>query len=114
MAKTIFQRIIDREIPSTIVFEDESVIAIRDIDPKAPIHILILPKRLIPTPNDLGLDDAELIGKLVLVAKEIAIQEGIAESGYRLVLNCNRDGRQSVDHLHLHLLGGRKMEWPPG
>jgi histidine triad (HIT) family protein len=111
---TIFEKIIAREIPATIVHETDDVIAFRDIDPKAPVHILIVPKRMIATVNDLVPTDAELMGKLVLAAKEIAAAEGIAENGYRLVFNCNRDGGQSVDHIHCHLLGGRQLHWPPG
>jgi histidine triad (HIT) family protein len=111
---TIFEKIIAREIPADIVFENDDVIAFRDIDPKAPIHILIVPKRLIATVNDLQPSDAELVGAMMLAAKQIAAAEGIAESGYRLVVNCNRDGGQSVDHIHCHLLGGRQMHWPPG
>ncbi|MBS1904286.1 MAG: histidine triad nucleotide-binding protein [Bacteroidetes bacterium] len=111
---TIFEKIIAREIPATIVYETDDVIAFRDIDPKAPVHILIVPKRSIPTVNDLMPTDTELMGTLLLAAKEIAAAEGIAENGYRLVFNCNRDGGQSVDHIHCHLLGGRQLHWPPG
>jgi histidine triad (HIT) family protein len=111
---TIFEKIINREIPATIVYEDEDVIAFRDIDPKAPIHILITTKRPIPTLNDLEEADEALMGKMILAAKQIAKSEKIDESGYRLVFNCNHDGGQSVDHIHLHLLGGRQMKWPPG
>lgn len=111
---TIFEKIIAREIPADIVFENDDLIAFRDIDPKAPVHILIVPKRRIPTTNDLVASDAELIGKMILAAAEIAKGEGIAESGYRLVVNCNRDGGQSVNHIHCHLLGGRQLNWPPG
>lgn len=111
---TIFEKIIARQIPATIVYESDDIIAFRDIDPKAPTHILIVPKSPIVTLNDLEATDAELVGKIVLAAKEIAAKEGIAESGYRLVFNCNRDGGQSVDHIHCHLMGGRQMKWPPG
>jgi histidine triad (HIT) family protein len=111
---TIFEKIIAREIPASIVFEDDAIIAFQDIDPKAPIHVVIAPKLVIATTNDLAETDAELVGRLILVASQIAKSQGIAESGYRLVINCNKDGGQSVDHLHLHLLGGRKMSWPPG
>jgi histidine triad (HIT) family protein len=111
---TIFEKIIAREIPANIVFEDDDLIAFRDIDPKAPTHILIVPKKVITTLNDLDASDAELTGKIILAAKQIAKSEGIAESGYRLVFNCNSDGGQSVDHIHCHLLGGRQMHWPPG
>lgn len=111
---TIFEKIIAREIPATIVFENEELAAFRDIDPKAPTHILVVPKKPIASLNDLDADDAGLIGKMVIAAAEIARKEGVAESGYRLVLNCNSDGGQSVDHIHCHLMGGRQMNWPPG
>src|SRR5579883_1847771 len=106
---TIFEKIITREIPADIVFESDDVIAFRDIDPKAPVHILVVTKQPIPTVNDAGASDDVLLGRLILAAKEIARSEGIAETGYRLVINCNRDGGQSVDHIHCHLLGGRQM-----
>jgi histidine triad (HIT) family protein len=111
---TIFEKIIAREIPATILFEDDEIIAFRDIAPMAPVHVIVVPKKVIPTVNNIESIDAILIGKLILTAKQLAISEGIAESGYRLVLNCNKDGGQSVDHLHVHLLGGRQMNWPPG
>ena len=111
---TIFEKIIAREIPADIVFENDDVIAFRDIDPKAPVHILVVTKRPIPTVNDIEQSDDVLLGRVILAAKEIARAEGIAENGYRLVINCNRDGGQSVDHIHCHLLGGRQMHWPPG
>src|SRR5487761_2349724 len=102
---TIFERIIAREIPATVVYEDSELIAIRDIEPKAPVHILVIPKRPIPSTNDLTADDEALVGRMVLRAAKIAEAEGIAAGGYRLVMNCGSDGGQSVDHLHLHLLG---------
>ena len=108
-AETIFSKIIRREIPSEIVFQDDQVTAFRDINPQAPVHILIVPNRLIPTANDVGADDEQLLGHLFVVASQIAAQQGIAESGYRLLVNCNRDGGQEVFHLHLHLLGGRQL-----
>ena len=111
---TIFEKIIAKEIPAAIVFESDDIIAFRDIDPKAPTHILIVPKVPIATLNDAGQEHATLMGKIVLSAAEIAKAEGIAENGYRLVFNCNRDGGQSVDHIHCHLMGGRQMKWPPG
>jgi histidine triad (HIT) family protein len=111
---TLFEKIIAREIPATIVYEDDEVIAIRDIDPKAPVHILVITKKPIPALNDLTGSEQQLIGKVILTAKDIARDQGIAQSGYRLVLNCNKDGGQSVDHIHCHLLGGRQMGWPPG
>lgn len=109
MSDDLFMKIIDREIPADIVYETEELLAFRDISPKAPTHILIIPKKHIRTANDIEPEDSELIGKMFLVAAELADLEGIAEDGYRLIINCNRDGGQVVFHLHLHLLGGRKM-----
>jgi len=110
----IFCRIVAGEIPAKKVYEDDEVVAFEDIRPQAPVHVLVIPRRHIPTVNALADDDASLVGRLVLVAKKIAAERGIAESGYRLVLNCNRDSGQEVFHIHLHLLGGRKFAWPPG
>ena len=106
---TIFDRIIKGELPADIVYRDELVTAFRDINPLAPTHILIVPNKAIPTVNDLTDDDEATAGRLLLAAAKIAAQEGIAEGGYRLIINCNRDGGQEVYHLHLHLLGGRRM-----
>ena len=114
MADCIFCKIASGEMDTKKVFEDEDLVAFEDIRPQAPVHILIIPRRHIETLNDLTDEDAELVGRLVLAAKRIAAERGIAESGYRLVLNCNRDSGQEVFHIHLHLLGGRKMTWPPG
>lgn len=114
MSEDLFLRIIRREIPADIVFENDRVLAFRDIDPKAPVHILIIPKERIRTANDIEDGHAALIGELVLAARRIAADEGIAEDGYRLVMNCNEHGGQSVFHIHLHLLGGRQLAWPPG
>jgi histidine triad (HIT) family protein len=114
MSDTLFGKIAAGEIPADIVFEDEDILAFRDIGPQAPTHILVIPRKPIPTLNDLEPGDAELVGKLFLVAKKIAADEGIAEAGYRTVINCNAAAGQSVYHLHLHLLGGRPMQWPPG
>jgi histidine triad (HIT) family protein len=111
---TLFTKIINREIPAKIVFETNSVIAFQDINPQAPHHVLIVPKKEIPTINDLDRESAPLIGELFLAAKELAVQFGVAESGYRVVMNCNQDGGQTVFHLHLHFLGGRALHWPPG
>ena len=111
---TIFEKIVAREIPARIVHEDNDIIAFHDIDPKAPVHIVIATKRPIPTLNDLDGSDTLLAGKMVLAAKKIAVSEKIDQSGYRIVFNCNKDGGQSVDHIHCHLLGGRQMHWPPG
>lgn len=111
---TLFQKIIDKEIPAEIVLEDDQCIAIRDVNPQAPTHILVIPKKAIV--NILGAEgeDQALMGHLMLKCKEIAVQEGIAEDGFRLVINANRNGGQSVDHFHIHLLGGRPLNWPPG
>ncbi|MFP4207508.1 MAG: histidine triad nucleotide-binding protein [Wenzhouxiangella sp.] len=114
MSNDLFLKIINREIPADIVFEDDHVLAFRDIDPQAPVHILIIPKQRIATINDLADEDAELMGRLLLAARDIAQAENLADDGYRLVFNCNRHGCQSVFHIHLHLLGGRQMDWPPG
>jgi histidine triad (HIT) family protein len=114
MSETIFSKIIRKEIPAQIVFEDEHVLGFRDIAPVAPTHVLFIPKRAIATLNDASADDAELLGRLMLAAVNFAKQEGIAENGYRVVMNCNRDGGQTVYHIHLHLLGGRALTWPPG
>lgn len=113
MTKTLFQSIADRELPATIVFENDDVVAFRDIHPQAPVHILIVPRRPIPTVDDLEDGDAELAGKLLLAARDLARAEGLTR-GYRLVINCRHHGCQTVDHLHVHLLGGRQMKWPPG
>ncbi|HEX5057671.1 MAG TPA: histidine triad nucleotide-binding protein [Gammaproteobacteria bacterium] len=114
MSDTIFSKIIRREIPADIVYEDGEVLAFRDINPQAPTHVLIIPKKVIPTVNDLKEADAALVGKLVLTAQKIAAEQGLSEDGYRLVINCNTRAGQTVYHLHLHLLGGRQMKWPPG
>ncbi|MBK6728519.1 MAG: histidine triad nucleotide-binding protein [Xanthomonadales bacterium] len=114
MSDTLFSKIIRREIPAAIVYEDEEVLAFRDIQPQAPVHVLFVPKRAVPTLNDLGPDDGVLVGKLLLAAAAYAKREGFAERGYRTVFNCNADGGQSVYHIHLHLLAGRQLTWPPG
>jgi histidine triad (HIT) family protein len=114
MNETIFDKIIRKEIPASIVYEDNEILAFKDINPQAPIHILLIPKKQIPTINDVELDDANLIGKLVFRAKQIAGELGVADDGYRLVFNCNKNGGQEVYHIHLHLLAGRSMQWPPG
>jgi histidine triad (HIT) family protein len=111
---TLFTKIINREIPAKIVFETDSVIAFQDINPQAPHHVLIVPKKEVPTINDLDRETAPLIGELFLAAKELAARFGVAESGYRVVMNCNQDGGQTVFHLHLHFLAGRALHWPPG
>jgi histidine triad (HIT) family protein len=114
MSDTIFGKIIRREIPADIVYEDDEVLAFRDITPRAPVHVLFIPKKPIATLNDAGSDDAALIGKLVLAAAAYAKKEGFAQRGYRTVFNCNEDAGQSVFHIHLHLLAGRALAWPPG
>lgn len=114
MSATIFSKIIAGEIPADIVYEDDRVLAFRDINPQAPVHILIIPRKEIPTVNDVAEADRELVGHLVTTAATIARTEGIADDGYRLVFNCNSQGGQEVYHLHLHLMGGRKMGWPAG
>lgn len=114
MPDTLFAKIIRREIPADIVFEDEHVLAFRDINPQAPVHVLFVPKEPVATLNDLTTGQAELVGRLVLAAAAYAKREGFAENGYRTVINCNRDGGQTVFHIHLHLLAGRAMHWPPG
>ena len=106
MSDTIFSKIIDKELPADIVYEDNEILAFRDIAPQAPVHVLVIPKVAIATVNDIEPGQAELIGKMVLVAQKIARDEGIADDGYRLVMNCNQHGCQVVFHLHIHLLGG--------
>jgi histidine triad (HIT) family protein len=106
---TLFERIIAGEIPAKVVFRDDRVIAFRDIRPRAPTHILIVPNKPIPTANDIADEDEPLIGHLFTVARDLARQEGIAENGYRLIINCNSHGGQEVYHLHLHLIGGRPL-----
>lgn len=114
MGDTIFGKIIRREIPAQIVHEDDDVLGFRDVNPQAPVHVLFIPKRAVATLNDLTDTDAEMVGKLFLAAARWAKAEGFAENGYRCVINCNRDGGQTVFHLHLHLLAGRALHWPPG
>ena len=114
MTDCIFCKIISGDIPGDIVYRDDDVLAFRDLNPKAPTHILVIPKKHISTLNDVQTDDAELVGKMYLAAKKIAADEGIAEPGYRTVMNCNALAGQTVFHIHLHLLGGRPMSWPPG
>lgn len=111
---TIFDKIIAREIPADIVFEDDHVLAFRDINPQAPVHVLFIPKRPVPTLNDLGPGDEAVVGRLAMAAAAWAKAQGFAEKGYRIVMNCNADGGQTVFHIHLHLLAGRAMHWPPG
>jgi len=111
---TLFEKIIAREIPADIVHEDDLCLAFRDIAPQAPVHILVVPKRVIPRVAESVPEDGELLGHLLRTGARIAAAEGIAESGFRLVINNGPHGGETVPHLHLHLLGGRPMEWPPG
>ncbi|HEV8346357.1 MAG TPA: histidine triad nucleotide-binding protein [Vicinamibacterales bacterium] len=114
MAGCLFCRIISREIQATIVYEDEQVVAFNDINPQAPTHVLLVPRRHIESLNDLTRDDDQLVGELVRRAAAIAKQRGVSTSGFRTVFNTNAEAGQSVFHIHLHLLGGRAMHWPPG
>ncbi len=114
MSKSVFQKIIDREIPASIVYEDEMVLAFRDISPKAPTHVLIIPKKVIARISEAQAEDHKLLGHLLLKAAAVAAQLGLDKPGYRLVINNGPDGGESVPHLHCHILGGRKMAWPPG
>ena len=110
----IFCKIINKEIPAEIVFEDDAVIAFHDNDPQADIHLMVIPKKHIETLNDLSEEDASLIGKIFTIIKSLAKDSGVSEDGYRVVVNCNKDAGQEVFHVHFHLLGGRKFTWPPG
>ncbi len=110
----LFCKIAQGEMNTDILYKDEQIIAFRDIAPQAPSHILLIPRHHISTLNDLAGDDTKLMGHMTVIAQRIAQQIGIAESGYRLVMNCNQNGGQSVFHIHMHLLGGRQMCWPPG
>jgi histidine triad (HIT) family protein len=114
MTDCLFCKMVSGEISPDKVYEDENILAFRDINPQAPTHILIIPKKHISTTNDLEENDADLMGNIHLAAVKIAQQEGIDEKGYRTVMNCNQDGGQAVFHIHMHLLGGRSLEWPPG
>ncbi|APX92118.1 histidine triad nucleotide-binding protein [Halomonas sp. 1513] len=111
---TLFSKIIDREVPADIVYEDDQVLAFHDINPQAPTHILIIPKKPIATLNDLTEEDQALVGRLPLVAAKLAKQLGFADEGYRVVMNCNENGGQTVYHIHMHLMGGRRFTWPAG
>ncbi|MFU8783629.1 histidine triad nucleotide-binding protein [Aliidiomarina sp.] len=113
MSDTIFSKIINREIPADIVYEDDSALAFKDINPQAPFHVLIIPKQAIATVNDITQKQRELVGHLYWVAGEIARQNGYAKEGYRLVMNCNEFGGQTVYHIHVHMLAGKPLGWPP-
>ena len=111
---TLFEKIVAREIPALIVFEDDLVLAIRDINPQAPVHVLIFPKRVVPRIAEAVPEDRQLLGHLLLKAAEVADQLGLKKGGYRLVINNGADGGETVPHLHVHILGGRQLAWPPG
>lgn len=114
MTNCIFCKIVDKTIPATIVFETSELLAFKDLNPQAPVHILIIPKKHIETVNDIKAVDAELMGNMLIETANYAKRENFAESGYRLVFNCNKDGCQEVFHIHLHLLAARQLGWPPG
>lgn len=111
---TLFEKIVSREIPARIVHEEEDLLAFHDIAPQAPVHILIVPKHVIPRIGEAGPEEAALLGRMLIAAGKIAKEQGIDESGYRIVINHGKDGGETVPHLHMHLLGGRPMTWPPG
>jgi histidine triad (HIT) family protein len=111
---TLFEKIVARQIPADIVYEDDQILAFRDIKPQAPVHVLLIPKRLIPRIGEAQASDAALLGHLLTTVPEVARRVGVSEGGYRLVINNGRDGGETVPHLHCHLLGGRPLEWPPG
>ena len=114
MEKTLLQKIADKEIPAQIVYEDEFCVAFRDISPAAPVHILLVPRKPIPSIAAATTEDAQLLAHLMLKVRDIATAEGISEKGFRTVLNTGVDGGQTVPHLHIHIIGGRRMQWPPG
>ena len=111
---TLFEKIIARQIPSKIVYEDDLVLAFHDVNPQAPVHVLIVPKKPIPRIAEARVEDQALLGHLLVQASHVATLLGISQTGYRLVINNGRDGGESVPHLHCHILGGRSMTWPPG
>ncbi len=114
MNECIFCKVIKGEIPAKKVYEDKEIIVIDDVNPQAPIHLLIIPKRHIPTSMELENGDKDMIGSVFLIANRVAEERGIADPGFRVVMNCNEGAGQSVFHIHFHLLGGRNMKWPPG
>ena len=114
MADCIFCKIGSHQIQAMVVYEDSEMMGFRDINPQAPVHILIIPKAHYASPNDFQEGDGQLLGRMLLAAKQIAKQEKLSDRGYRLVVNCGQDGGQSVAHVHMHLIGGRQMQWPPG
>lgn len=113
MSETIFTKIINKEIPADIIYEDEQALAFKDINPQAPIHFLVIPKKPIVTINDMQESDKELVGHMHWVAAQIAQEQGFAQDGFRTVMNCNNDGGQTVYHIHLHVLAGKPLGWPP-
>ena len=114
MSDCLFCKISNKEIPSDFIYESDSVLAFNDINPQAPTHVLIIPRKHIATLNDLKSEDRELVGEMHMVAQQIAVEHNLSESGYRTVFNCNGHGQQTVFHIHLHLIGERQMTWPPG
>lgn len=114
MADCIFCKIVAGEIPAKVVFEDDQVLAFEDLNPQAPTHVLVIPKQHIATLNELTMETAPVVGHMAHVAAQIARDRGFAENGYRTVMNCNKDGGQTVYHIHMHVLGGRALSWPPG
>lgn len=114
MSNCLFCRIVAGDIPAKIAYQDDDVVAFHDINPQAPLHVLVIPRKHIATINDLQADDAEIVGKLFLVAQQIATEAGYSDDGYRVVMNCGVDAGQTVFHIHLHLLAGRRLTWPPG
>ena len=114
MTDCLFCKMVSGDIPPDIVYEDDEVLAFNDINPQAPTHVLIIPKKHIATLNEASDEDTQVLGRLNIVAAQLAKKLGFAEDGYRVVMNCNADGGQAVYHIHLHLLGGRSMAWPPG
>jgi len=114
MTKTIFQKIIDREIPANIVYEDDLCIAFNDVNPQAPVHCLIVPKKHLERISSATLEDTGLLGHLLLTVNKVANITGIDKTGFRTIINCGKDGGETVSHLHIHVLGGRSLQWPPG
>ncbi|MFC1602820.1 histidine triad nucleotide-binding protein [Pseudomonadota bacterium] len=114
MTDCLFCKMVSGEIKPDVVYETDDVLAFRDVSPQAPTHVLVIPKKHYSTTNDLQSEDAELVGKLVLGAQKVAEIDGLSEQGYRMVLNCNEEAGQTVFHIHMHVLGGRRMNWPPG
>jgi histidine triad (HIT) family protein len=111
---TIFEKIIAREIPAKFIFEDDEIVAFHDVNPQAPVHFLVVPKKVIPRIAEATLSDQPLVGRLLLVARDLAKELGLTEDGFRIVINNGRSGGETVPHLHVHVLGGRHMRWPPG